>query len=214
LVGVEYKDDIFFDENLFVKRISTKPEATIINEYSCSFNTLYSIYNLKTIKKHTLLAILNSKLISFYYEYVFNLGMSLTTQITIEYLKKIPIALPIYQQPFIEKADKMLELNKQFQQKKNEFLSRVKDNFSIEKTSNKLEAFYNFDFKTFVAEIEKQKNKVTLTQQVEWEEFFNTYKAEINNLQTEINQTDKAIDQMVYELYGLTEEEIGIIEHS
>ena len=33
-------------------------------------------------------------------------------------------------------------------------------------------------------------------------------------LQTQINQTDKEIDALVYELYGLTEEEIAIVENS
>jgi len=32
--------------------------------------------------------------------------------------------------------------------------------------------------------------------------------------QDEIDRTDKEIDQMVYALYGLTEEEIGIVEES
>ncbi|GAI65506.1 unnamed protein product [marine sediment metagenome] len=41
---------------------------------------------------------------------------------------------------------------------------------------------------------------------------FIVYKNEINQLQYEINITDKKIDQMVYELYGLTEEEIKIVE--
>ena len=50
--------------------------------------------------------------------------------------------------------------------------------------------------------------------QAAWEEFFNNYKTEINNLQTEINKTDKKKDQMVYELYGLTEEDIAIVEES
>ncbi len=36
-------------------------------------------------------------------------------------------------------------------------------------------------------------------------------KEKINKLQTQINQTDKEIDKMVYELYELTEQEIKII---
>jgi hypothetical protein len=35
---------------------------------------------------------------------------------------------------------------------------------------------------------------------------------EKESLQREIDATDKAIDKLVYELYGLTEEEIGIVE--
>jgi peptidoglycan hydrolase CwlO-like protein len=54
---------------------------------------------------------------------------------------------------------------------------------------------------------------LTLIQQDEWEAYFTSYKNEINQLQSEIEKTDKEIDQMVYELYGLTEEEIKIVEN-
>ena len=64
----------------------------------------------------------------------------------------------------------------------------------------------------FLSELNKKKIKLSLIQQDEWAEYFNSYKTEINNLQTEISQTDKKIDQMVYELYELTKEEIAIIE--
>jgi hypothetical protein len=33
-------------------------------------------------------------------------------------------------------------------------------------------------------------------------------------LKAEIDKTDREIDRMVYELYGLTEEEIGIVEEN
>jgi type I restriction-modification system DNA methylase subunit len=36
----------------------------------------------------------------------------------------------------------------------------------------------------------------------------------LNEITSDINQTDKQIDQMVYQLYGLTEEEIKIVEES
>ncbi|MBN2173034.1 MAG: hypothetical protein JW731_02800 [Bacteroidales bacterium] len=35
-----------------------------------------------------------------------------------------------------------------------------------------------------------------------------------NDLDTAIEKTNKEIDQMVYELYGLTEEEIKIVEEN
>ena len=49
---------------------------------------------------------------------------------------------------------------------------------------------------------------------MEWMEVFETKKAEAQNLKAEIDKTDREIDLMVYELYGLTEEEIKIIENS
>jgi len=61
----------------------------------------------------------------------------------------------------------------------------------IEKPSKKLDAFYYFDFKTFVSELKKQKIALSLVQQDEWEEYFTAYKGEINNIQAEAKQIKK-----------------------
>ena len=45
-------------------------------------------------------------------------------------------------------------------------------------------------------------------------DLFEEYKIQAQNLKTEINKTDWETDKMVYELYGLREEEIGIVEIS
>ena len=49
---------------------------------------------------------------------------------------------------------------------------------------------------------------------MEWMEVFETKKKEALELKSEIDRTDKEIDQLVYELYGLSEEEIQIVENS
>ena len=63
-----------------------------------------------------------------------------------------------------------------------------------------------------MGELKKQKINLSLSQQDEWEDYFSSSKTDINNLQYVSNKADKEIDQMVYELYGLTEEEIKIVE--
>ena len=45
-------------------------------------------------------------------------------------------------------------------------------------------------------------------------ELFDLKKTEANKLKAEIEKIDKEIDQMVYELYGLTQEEIEIVENA
>jgi hypothetical protein len=125
---------------------------------------------------------------------------------------------PEQQQPFIALADQMLLLNADIQTKRQRFLNRLSDNFTIDKglqplvITNALEHFDTLEFKQFLAELKKQKITLSLKQQDEWEKYFNDYKSECSNFVNQIEATDKEIDKMVYALYGLTEEEVGIIE--
>ena len=106
----------------------------------------------------------------------------------------------------------MISLMQMLKTKADKFLKRVTDNFELEKLSKKLETFYKSDFKTFLKELKKKKVTLSLTQQDEWEAYFEGYQKELLELQAQIDKTDKEIDAMVYELYGLTEEEIAVVE--
>lgn len=111
-----------------------------------------------------------------------------------------------------ELADTMLTLNTDLRQKRQRFLRRLQDNLGLQKVTATLEHFDELDFKTFVAELKKQKISLSLAQQDEWEDYFNQYKADCNALSAQIAATEKEIDLLVYELYGLTEEEIKVVE--
>ncbi len=50
---------------------------------------------------------------------------------------------------------------------------------------------------------------IALTEEAEWMGYFNEQKAKATALQHQIDATDKRIDALVYELYGLTEEEVS-----
>ena len=54
----------------------------------------------------------------------------------------------------------------------------------------------------------------TFSEESEWKHYFNEQKQKARDLQSQITQTDREIDRMVYDLYGLTEEEIKIVEES
>jgi asparagine synthetase A len=49
---------------------------------------------------------------------------------------------------------------------------------------------------------------------MEYQELFDSNKDTIKEIQTKINQTEAAIDKLVYQLYDLTPEEIEIITNS
>ena len=68
------------------------------------------------------------------------------------------------------------------------------------------------DFKAFLAELKKAKVKLSLAEEAEWMDYFNQQRSKAQALKAEIDKTDKEIDQLVYKLYELTEEEIKIVE--
>jgi putative type II restriction enzyme, methylase len=143
-----------------------------------------------------------------------DLEKDLFQKILIANCKKLPIkeiSLEA-QQPFIEKADKMLSLDKELQEKVSLFQRLLIRKFKLEKLSTKLQDWYLLNFSEFTKELKKSKIKLSLKEEIEWEEIFIEKKEEVEKVKNEIEITDKEIDGMVYELYGLSEEEIRIVE--
>lgn len=191
--------------NLSLKR---RIIATIDNNRFYNLNRLSNIISKNGSDLYTLLGILNSNLFNWLFSTRY-----LDYEIKPVYLKTCPICCKS-DNNLSSAVKSILLANTSFEIKVNNFISRILVNFAIDKLSNKLKEFYIYDFKTFLSELKKKKITLTLKQQDEWEQYFNEYKAEINKLQQQINQTDKEIDQLVYKLYGLTEEEIKIVEES
>ena len=161
-----------------------------------------------------LLAILNTKLAKFWIRCICpELGED-RREVRKVYFENFAIPECTDQQPFIDLADTMLALNKDLQAKRARFLRRLQDNMPEIKINGTLETFDTLDFAGFVAEIKKQKIKLSLVQQDEWEDYFNQYKAACEEMVAKIADTDKEIDARVYALYGLTDEEIAIVEGS
>jgi hypothetical protein len=113
----------------------------------------------------------------------------------------------------------MLNLNKDFQAQTQKLSSYISSQYQLEKLSTKLSNWYELDFSDFIKELNKaiktaKGTPLTKTDEFEWMELFEENKMKALALKAEIDQTDKEIDKMVYELYGLTEEEIQIVENS
>jgi len=73
------------------------------------------------------------------------------------------------------------------------------------------------NFSDFIKELNKAKKvsseNLSKKEEIEWMEIFEEKKAEVQTLKMEIEKTEKEIDQMVYDLYGLTVDEIKIVEN-
>ena len=114
--------------------------------------------NSENYKLEYLLSLINSTLMRYFIKY--NSKGAIDTYP--DDWKKIPIKTISLseQKPFIEKADLMLKLNKEFYDKKNKFFNRITKSFNLEKLNKKIDSFYELEFNDFVKEIEKLKEKL------------------------------------------------------
>jgi REP element-mobilizing transposase RayT len=237
------RDKDTIKNKIILKKLCYNIEATFDKVGLIPINTTYCIYEEDVNILKYILSILNSKLISFYArnKYINTSLRGGYIELRVFQVEQLPIKKISLseQQPFIEKAEIMLQKNKELQTIKNNFIkllqSRYTPNTSEHSTmehktmehaplykkttfvlnvNTKLSNWNELSFKDFCKELEKQKIKLTISEQAELMQYFETEQTKANTIQQIITQTDKEIDQMVYQLYELTTEEIAIIENN
>jgi polyhydroxyalkanoate synthesis regulator phasin len=117
------------------------------------------------------------------------------------------------------------ELNSLRNQLKRYLISK----FQMVKVSSNIENWQELGFGEFINELNKAINAtnkqhkkegkqsikiLTKTDEFEWQDLFEQNKKKAQELQFQINTIEQQIDAMVYELYGLSNEEIKIIENA
>ena len=101
-------------------------------------------------------------------------------------------------------------MNKQFYEKKDKFLKLIKHEYKLEDISRKLDSFYELDFDEFVKQL---KIKLNIDKKSELLNFFEKNKKEVLDISDKIEKVDEEINNMVYDLYGITKEEREIKEN-
>ncbi|MDB3862866.1 N-6 DNA methylase [Flavobacteriaceae bacterium] len=215
--------NIYEEEKILIKRIGNsiigsyddKGYYNVCDVYNLQLKT-NDIYNLKSVS-----SIVNSQLINFFYDTKFKSVKKLFPKIPIQNLKLLPIPKYIknIDSTLIKLTDEILYKRAHRQSKREQFIQYIKSDLNLTELSAKLKKWDMFDFNDFIKELNKAikksgGEKLTKMDEMGWMEVFETKKAEAVALKTEIEQTDKEIDQMVYELYGLTKEEIEIVENA
>lgn len=120
-------------------------------------------------------------------------------------------------------AERMIEMNKKKNGETKGFLEWLEREIEteIDKLTNrtKLKAYYELEFDELLEILKKNKKKISITLsnrefQDNLKKEFEKSKGVLSPLRNKIEATDKLIDQIVYRLYGLTDEEIKIVESS
>ena len=184
-------------------KFSWDDKGTVISAPACMLPT----------NNKALLAVLNSRIVWLFLSSICVVRNGGYIEVKPQYFEQIPI--PPLDNEIGNKLsgiiDKMLALNKALQEKRSRFLRRLSENFEGIKTTSALQTFDLLEFKGFVAELKKQKIKLSLVQQDEWEEYFSQYREACQELSEQIKATDNEIDQRVFDLYGLTDAERKIV---
>jgi hypothetical protein len=205
-------EDKILSEKLLLRRTSSDLRVVFDSQKFYPQNSLFIItssYKLKYI-----LCLFNSTLFDFIYKSKCPQVGKVFAEVKPSIIKTLPIAKAdeLTQNTFVEKANLMLSKNIALQETTKAFIKLLQAKFETININTKLEKWYNLSFADFSKELSKQKIKLSLAQESEWLYFFEQEKQKALAIKNEIDTTDVAIDKMVYALYGLSEEEVRIVE--
>jgi type I restriction-modification system DNA methylase subunit len=221
------RNPIFFEgKRLIIREIPSKKGLVVAyTEENYTVKNTAHIFILNEDKSEfyfDILAILNSKLFGFYFKYKFAEFDDVFPKAKIGQCKELPISNKVFSSKtsiLNELSCKLYSFLNNESKSNRKFLNYLSSQYKLEKLTGKLTNWYQLDFSDFIKELNKAIKTVkgtTLTkkEEFEWMELFEENKKKALELKTQIDQTDKEIDRMVYELYGLTEDEIQIVENS
>ena len=223
-LGAPREKRFFTDKRILVKQIIDWSDKRIWAALTDEelFNT-QNAFNLIPKPEYTpeyLTALINSQLMSFYHRKQFLEEFKDRFQkILIKDAKEFPIRIISFeeQQAFVLKVQQVIKLTAQSRDFIEKFIKYFSVKLSIQELSRKLQNWHELEFGEFIKELNKAirksgVEKLSKMDEMDWMEVFETKKAEVQAIKLGIDKTDKQIDQMVYKLYDLTEEEIKIVE--
>jgi hypothetical protein len=208
---------IFERQKILIRQVGSSITASIENNNLYYDQTVHGVHIAdKNYDSLFLLAILNSRLFKYYYKTKNSAGGKIFPHIHIVFLEQLPIRITSTeaQTPFIAHAQTMLVLTKELNEKRTAFIDYFCGKFALQKITRNLESWHTFEFSDFIKELGKQKVKFSSTDEFDFKPLFDREKKACVELQSQITKTDAEIDKMVYALYGLSKEEIRVVEGS
>jgi type I restriction-modification system DNA methylase subunit len=209
--------DLFENKKIAIRKTGDSLIGCL-DENNYYFDTLvHGIYEKeKGFKLEPLLAVLNSKPATKFYRLLHDIKGKVFAKISLDNLGSFPIPQNIcFDSNNLGSNTKLLlSKAKEIQELLTQFTDLLQSKFEIEKLTTKLQNWHELEYKDFLKELKKAKVQLSLSEEAKWMQYFNEQKQKAQALKAEINRVDAEIDKMVYELYGLTEEEIKIVEEN
>lgn len=195
--------------------MSDKPNFSMDSTSSFYANTAYFIPS----NDWFLLALLSSSTMWFYARGLATAYRGGFFRLFSQYIEALPVPIASldHRQTLTTMAQKAQNAAEMRRDLLVSFRRRILTDLAPGGTSSKLtKKFANWpelNFKTFHEEVKKQfKQPIPLAERDDWQALFESNRTKVIALSAEIAQHEKAIDQVVYKLFGLTNEEIALIE--
>lgn len=203
---------IFEEDKILVQRTRRGLKRKLVccydSEKYYNLNRLSNIVlNDKEFSLYYVYALLNSTLLDYYFNKVFN-----EYEVKPTHLSQLPIKVAgdDLMNEIGSKVKNVLECSANLQQQTSIALDFIQGTSGVTKLSKKLKSFYKLSFDSFLKEISH--DKTSLNRKGEWHNFFLEKSKVLNDLNTELKEKDLQIDDLVYELYSLSKDEIATVK--
>ena len=207
--------EMFYGEKLFIRQTGDYPIATYDASGKIGKNTIHCIYHFEENRGVSLkyaLGLINSRLLKWVFQHDnFHIVGKPLAETKKVYVERLPIVIADDQTTVNTLVDRLLESCQARFDKTKQFNDYLSEIYSPKSISEMLMRFYTLSFRTFITELKKQKVKLSPKQEMELMPLFEEKAKELVELSQMIDRLDAELDGVVYELYGLTEDEIKIV---
>ncbi|EIJ65604.1 hypothetical protein BD31_I1566 [Candidatus Nitrosopumilus salaria BD31] len=202
---------MYLDEGIIYTRLNKSPNFAISKPNFLPNTSGYQAH----FNERWLLGILNSKVTDFFLSSICPSIRGGYFDYRSQYVSTIPIPnSPLYRKELTKLEISIINDHEKLFSEKQKLLNRVKEFFNIDKISENLENFQKLTFQEFIKEVSKKsRKKPSLKELDEWDDYFNGKKSIVLKLKNKIEKYDKQVDEIVFKMYELTDEDIKIIEN-
>lgn len=208
--------DLFNKEKIVTPALTKQNSFAIDSERSAYLTGGAGVFGFvqNEMDNRYLIALLNSKVVEYFLHSISTRKQGGYYSYLNTFLTQIPIVKldKNEQVPYVEKVDRISEITKKLQVQKSKFQHRIMEKFSDVNLSRRLNTFFEMNFPEFIHEIyASSKTRLSLKESDEWEDYFNSHKNEFLQLMRNKDQLLEELDNLVFDLYGLDENERRLV---
>lgn len=216
------KEEIYLSDKIILQRISgglMPLTGTIDRENFYTFNSVNNLIPKEDFTRFLeyFMALINSRLINWYYAIKFSNRSNLTVNISKTFLQILPVFISQDESTVSnlkELVNHIISANKKLHQVTREVVNLIEMKYEEIQNNRNINKWYKGDSKQLINELKKNSIQLSLNEEAEWMNYFNEQKKKTDIFQLEIEKTDREIDKIVFEMFGLTEAERKIVKEA